>query len=95
MSPAVVIDTSAIVALFDEAYPEHEAIAQLIMSDVGPLVLSPFVVAEADYLLNGRLGVAAARRFNADIVANAYELAEWTAADHSAAMEVIDRFADS
>lgn len=92
MSDAIIVDTSAIVALFDEAYAEHGAIAHLVTSCTGPLVVSPFIVAEADYLLSSRLGSEAARRFAADIVAEAYELAEWTAADQAAAREVIGRY---
>jgi predicted nucleic acid-binding protein len=37
---------------------------------------------------------AAARQFAADIAAEAYELPEWTAADHAAALEVINRDSD-
>ncbi len=94
MSPGIVVDTSAILALFDEAYVEHEAIAQVVASIAGPLVVSPFIVAEADYLLQSQLGAAAACRFAADIVAEAYELAEWTAADHAVAADVIGRFSN-
>lgn len=94
MSPGIVVDTSAILALFDEAYAEHEAIARLVMSHTGPLVVSPFIVAEADYLLCSRLGAQAARRFAADVVAEAYELAEWTSADHADALDVIGGFAN-
>lgn len=48
------------------------------------------VVAEADYMLLSLLGKAAARRFASDVVSEAYELAEWNAADHAAALDVID-----
>jgi len=91
---ALVVDTSAILAGLDEAYAEHEAIAAVLISEAGALVVSPMVVAEADYMLYTRLGAAAALRFGADVAAEAYELAEWTAADHATALEVIGRNSD-
>jgi uncharacterized protein len=91
---ALVVDTSAILASLDEAYAEHDAIAAVLASEPGPLVVSPMVVAEADYMLYTRLGGAAARQFAADVAAEAYELAEWTAADHAAALDVINRNSD-
>ena len=91
---ATIVDTSAILALLDEAYPEHGAIAANVEEADGPLVVSPMVTAEADYMLHTRLGVAAARRFAADVASEAYELAEWTASDHAVALEIARRFGD-
>jgi uncharacterized protein len=91
---ALVVDTSAIVASLDEAYAEHEAVAAILASETGTLAISPMVVAEADYMLYTRLGAAAARRFAADVAAEAYDLAEWTANDHAVALDVINRNSD-
>jgi uncharacterized protein len=91
---ALVVDTSAILASLDEAYTEHGAIATALASEAGSLVVSAMVVAEADYMLHTRLGAVAARRFAADVAAEAYELAEWTSADHAAALDVISRNSD-
>jgi uncharacterized protein len=91
---AIVIDTSAILAIFDEAYTEHLAIAKVVEDPSARLVVSPMVVAEADYMLATRLGPRAARRFASDVVSEAYDLAEWTAADHATALSVLDRQGD-
>jgi uncharacterized protein len=91
---ALVVDTSAILASLDEAYAEHEAIAAILATETGPLVISPMVVAEADYMLYTGLGAAAARRFAADVAAEAYELPEWAADDHATALDVINRTSD-
>lgn len=88
---AIVVDTSAVLASLDEAYAEHEAIAEILASHDGPLIVSPMVVAEADYMLHSRLGAAAARKFAADVAAEAYELPEWAASDHAKALDVINR----
>jgi predicted nucleic acid-binding protein len=91
---AIVVDTSAILAIFDEAYAEHQAIARAVEDPSALLVVSPMVVAEADYMLAARLGPRAARQFASDVICEAYELAEWSAADHAAALSVVDRQGD-
>lgn len=89
---AFIVDTSAILAAFDEAYSEHPAIARILGAADDLLVVSPFIVAEADYMLSSRLGADAARAFSQDIVTGAYELAEWTAEDHAAALALTRKF---
>ena len=91
---ALVVDTSAIVASLDEAYVEHQAVAAILTSETEPLIISPMVVAEADYMLYTRFGAAAARQFAVDVAAEAYDLAEWTANDHAVALDVINRNSD-
>jgi uncharacterized protein len=91
---ALIVDTSAVLAGLDESYAEHKAIAAVLAAEDGPLIVSPMVVAEADYMLYSRLGAAAARQFAADVAAEAYELPEWTAGDHAAALDVINRNSD-
>jgi len=91
---AIIVDTSAVLASPDEAYAEHTAIAAIIAGADGLLVISPMAAAESDYMLFTRLGAAAARQFAADVAAEAYELPEWTAAGHPAALDVINRSSD-
>lgn len=91
---AIVVDASAILAIFDESYAEHAAIARNLETSEDVLVVSPMVVAEADYLLASRLGARAARRFAADVASEAYELAEWGSSDHASALDVIQRQGD-
>jgi uncharacterized protein len=84
----VIVDTSAILAIFDESYTEHAAIAGIVSSDPGPFVVSPMVVSEADYMLHSRLGADAARLFATEVFTQAYELAEWAVRDQAAAIDV-------
>lgn len=60
----------------------------------GPLRLSPFVLAEIDYLVTTRIGAQAARRFLGDVAAGAYELVPMGSADVRAACAVLDRYPD-
>ncbi|MFI6775941.1 PIN domain-containing protein [Nocardia sp. NPDC050412] len=89
---AFIVDTSAVLAAFDEAYPEQPAIARILEEADDLLVVSPLIVAEADYMLSSRLGADAARAFGQDVVTGAYELAEWTAEDHAVALAITRKF---
>ncbi|MFI6599084.1 PIN domain-containing protein [Nonomuraea sp. NPDC050536] len=91
---AIVVDTSAILAIHDEDYPEHGKIAALLNDTTDSLFVSPMVVAEADYMLSKRHGALAARRFALDVITGAYELAEWTTEDHATALRISDGFDD-
>lgn len=54
--PPVIVDTSALLAFFDASEPDHDRVsAVLAAADV--LVVSPYVVAELDYLVATRHGV--------------------------------------
>lgn len=90
----LVVDTSGILASRDEAHPHHEAVAATVAGSDEELLLSPFVFAEADYMLATRFGHAAARELLDDVAAEAYELVEFDAGDVGAAKGVVDRYAD-
>jgi uncharacterized protein len=88
----IVVDTSAVLALYDEDQAGHSGVARIVGAASEVLAISSFVVAEADYMLHTRLGAEAARTFARDIVVEAYELADWNAADHAVAVSVIERY---
>jgi predicted nucleic acid-binding protein len=90
----IILDTSGVYAFKDESADEHAAVVQAIESDPGPFILSPFVLAELDYLVSERLGQQVEREVLEDVANGAYELAEFGPDDVVAAMELIDRYAD-
>jgi uncharacterized protein len=90
----IVLDTSGVFAFKDESADEHRAVRRTLDSDPGPFVLSPFVLAELDYLVSERLGQRVEREVLEDVANGAYELAEFGPDDVVAAMELIDRYAD-
>jgi predicted nucleic acid-binding protein len=59
-----------------------------------PLLLSPFVLAEIDYLLRTRVGVAEECAFLEDVSSGAYQLEPFSAGDVALAREMIDRHRD-
>lgn len=89
-----VVDTSAILAIFDQDHRDHSRLADLVRAEPWDLVLSPLVVAETDYMLMTRLGVAAARDFAADVAAGAYTLAAWEPRDHVATVQIAAAYHD-
>ncbi len=90
----MIVDTSALLAYFDRNEPAHAAVAAVIDSAEGPLVVSPYIVAELDYLVLTRHGGAAERAVLAELTGGAWELADMTTARLSAAARVVERYAD-
>lgn len=54
--PPVIVDTSALLAFFDASEPDHQAVSE-VLAAADVLVVSPYVVAELDYLVATRHGV--------------------------------------
>jgi predicted nucleic acid-binding protein len=90
----IVVDTSGILASKDESHPAHDAVAKVITDSNDELLLSPFVLAESDYMLATRLGQAAAREFLDEVATEAYELVDFDAGDVRSANGIIDRYTD-
>ena len=90
----IILDTSGVYAFKDESAEEHPAVRQAVESDPGPFILSPFVLAELDYLVSERLGQRVERELLEDVANGAYELAEFSPDDVVTAMELVDRYAD-
>ena len=63
----MIVDTGVLVAAADEAGPDHPACAALLEA-AAELPASPFVVAEAAYLIGRQLGPGAEARFFRSIV---------------------------
>lgn len=90
----IVVDTSGVLAAKDEDQPQHAAVARALTATTEELLLSPFVLAECDYMLSTRLGAVAAREFLGEVVAGAYQLVDFDAGDVAAAGGVVDRYED-
>ncbi len=88
----IIADTSALVALYSESGVEHDAVVKWLLSTEPMMVVSPYVVAELDYLISTRVGVAAELGVLAELSAGAYELPHMKAADVKAARRVVKRY---
>ena len=90
----ILVDTSGLLAALLPGQRYHEACVSVLQEARGPLLLSPFVLAELDYLL-AKLAAAQAELALLDEVGRgAYVLADFKATDVQAARRVVARYAD-
>lgn len=90
----IIADTSGLLALFNEREPRHEAVRSALAAARDTLVVSPYVVAELDYLVSTRIGVPAELAVLRELTGIGYELAEIDADLLATAAEVVEQFAD-
>lgn len=90
----IIADTSGLLALYNRSEPGHSAVAAVIDSADTPLVVSPFVIAELDYLVSTRMGVPSELAVLRELGTGAYILPELSSADLLAAAVVIERYSD-
>lgn len=90
----MIVDTSALLAYFDTDEPDHAAVARVIDRATEQLVISPFVVAEVDYLVASRLGTSAELAVLTELSGGAWDLATFGIDDLRNARSVIERYAD-
>ena len=90
----MIVDTSALLAFFDSAEPRHRDVARTIEAADETLVVSPYVVAELDYLVATRHGVRAELAVLDELGGGAWELACLDAAELRAARTIVDRYTD-
>jgi predicted nucleic acid-binding protein len=90
----ILLDTSGLLAALDADQRHHrDAVASLAAASP-PLLLSPFVLAELDYLIASRVGAAARASLLAEVERGAYLLEPMTGADVARARAIIQRYAD-
>ena len=90
----ILLDTSGLLAWIDGRQRQHHDVAASMKSARGPYLLSPFVLAEIDYLLSTRVGAAAQRALLEQVGKGRFRLELFAAADVERALALIDRFAD-
>lgn len=90
----IVLDTSGLLAALDGSQRYHRETAAALRAAGPPRLLSPFVLAELDYLLTSRVSSSAARALLVEVASGAYRLEPMGAEDIALATEVIDRYPD-
>jgi predicted nucleic acid-binding protein len=90
----IVLDTSGLLSLLDASQKQHRACVRALTQVRAPLLLSPFVLAEVDYLLATRIGVAEESAFLDEVASGAYQLEPFSASDVAQAREIVDRYRD-
>lgn len=90
----IIVDTSGLLALFNAAEPDHVEVTRVVTGEHDQLVVSPFVLAELDYLIGTRIGVNAETAMLRELAGGAYHLATIDPDQLATAAEVVDRYRD-
>ena len=90
----MIVDTGALLAFFDTDEPDHVAVSAVLGGATEPLVVSPYVVAEVDYLVASRLGVSAELAVLRELTGGAWDLPAIDVEGLDKARAVIERYAD-
>jgi predicted nucleic acid-binding protein len=89
----ILLDTSGLVAALDPRQAYHHN-AALVLQQPQRRILSPFVLAELDYLILTGADQAQAITFLSDVARGAYQLATFSEGDVETAIRVIERYRD-
>jgi len=90
----ILLDTSGVLAWIDRSQRQHRAVASFMRSAKPPFLLSPFVLAELDYLLATRVSAQAQRALLDEVGRGAYQLETFDAADIQRAGQILSQFDD-
>lgn len=90
----ILLDTSGLLAAIDRSQHQHEAARGALEAAPSPWCLSPFVLAELDYLLATRVGQDAERALLAEVGRGVYRLETFGAEDIESAERLIGRYRD-
>lgn len=89
-----ILDTNVLVAIYSRTDNRHNDVRVFLQAHPTDLIVSPYVVAEVDYLLTSRVGPRAARQALGDVVQSPYQHPGFSRDDFRAAIAVIDRYPD-
>ena len=90
----IVLDTGGLYAALDANEALHGRAVAALVTARPPRVVSPFVVAELDYLIGSRVGHQAQMALVDEITRGSYLLESFSAADVGDARRVMERYAD-
>lgn len=90
----ILLDTSGLLAALDSSQRRHAEAAACLVGARQRLLLSPFVLAELDYLLATRVGERARLSLLREVERGAYQLQPFSTEELGEARAVIERHAD-
>ena len=90
----IVLDTSGLLAAIDGSQRHHRTAAAVLAAASAPRILSPFGLAELDYLLGSRVGPAAQDRLLEQVESGVYALEPFDTDDVASARAVLSRYRD-
>jgi len=88
----ILLDTSGLLAAIDGSQNRHAECAAALGDATGPLLLSPFVLAELDHLLATRVSRRAQQALLGEVARGAYRLEPFGADDAASAAFILKRY---
>ena len=88
----ILLDTSGLLSAIDGSQRHHVQCVETLSKATPPLLLSPFILAELDYLLARHVGAAAQTALLDEVARGVYQLEPFGQADVAAAKGVLDRY---
>ena len=89
---ALILDSGGMLSALDPKQEDHRAFADVLTSHRGPLVISPFVVAELDYMILSRYGRRDQLAFLDEVDRGAYRLELFASEDFAYAKALMDSY---
>jgi predicted nucleic acid-binding protein len=90
----LVLDSSGLLAAIDDRQEDHVAAREVFASARRPFLLSPFVLAELDYMILTRMGQWQESALLGEVARGAYRLEPFSADDVAEAVSVVERYPD-
>jgi predicted nucleic acid-binding protein len=90
----IVLDTGGLYAALDANEALHGRAVASLVAATPPRVVSPFVLAELDYLIGSRVGHEAQMALIDEVARGAYQLELFSSEDVSHARRIMERYAD-
>jgi len=89
----ILVDTGALLASYNDRDRHYAAVISILAKEQHR-ILSPFVLAELDYMLTKLAGQKAELQMLDDVAKGVYELASFTPLEVGAARAIVARYAD-
>ena len=90
----IIADASGLLAAFGHDTRGYKEARAAYEDDPGPVILSPFVLAELDYMLMTRAGVDVEIKFLGEVGEGVFKLDEFNQQDVAKAAEVVTQYRD-
>ena len=88
----IIVDTSGLLAALFPDQRRHEEAARVLLEMEGPFILSPFVLAELDYLVAKLAGTEVEMALLDEVARGAYRLVEFGPGSVALARKVIGKY---
>lgn len=90
----LIVDSGGLLSVLDARQDDHELFLRAVQVARGPLIVSPFVVAELDYLIFQRFGRERELLFLEEIASGAYRVEQFSNNDVSSARALCVKYRD-